>query len=177
MKKSWIFAGIAVLVLAIVVVAGGIRLFRGSLSGDNEIPIVYTDATGAFKASINSDETQIEWELSYSGLESDVRQAHIHVGTKEQNGGIAVWLCDSVQNPGPTDTVCPQSGTISGTISSTNVIGPASQGVSPGEFSALIRAIRDGNTYANVHTATSPGGEIRSQLKPGRGHRGHGDGN
>jgi hypothetical protein len=177
--KKYIFF-VAVLVLTVVVVAGGIRLFRASLSGDNEIPIVYTDASGTFKATLNSDETQIEYELTYAALESAVQQAHIHIGRKSENGGISVWLCSNLASP-PTPAgtqPCPTpSGTITGVITAANVVGPASQGVSAGEFAALVRAIKDGNTYTNVHSATSPGGEIRGQIRRGQGHGDHDDEN
>ena len=34
-------------------------------------------------------------------------------------------------------------------------------------FDGPARAIRSGATYANVHSTTYPGGEIRGQIKPG----------
>ena len=43
-------------------------------------------------------------------------------------------------------------------------MGPAGQGVSPGEFAELARAIQTGVAYANVHTAAFPAGEIRGQI-------------
>ena len=46
--------------------------------------------------------------------------------------------------------------------------GPAGQGIAPGEYEELLRAIRAGATYANVHSTKYPGGEIRAQLD--RGH-------
>ena len=33
-----------------------------------------------------------------------------------------------------------------------------------GDFDALVRAIRTGEAYANMHTATFPSGEIRGQI-------------
>jgi hypothetical protein len=46
-------------------------------------------------------------------------------------------------------------------------VGPAGQGIAAGEFDELVRAIKAGVTYANVHSEMFPGGEIRGQL--GRG--------
>jgi hypothetical protein len=53
---------------------------------------------------------------------------------------------------------------VSGVLTPANVIGPAAQGVAPGEFAELVRAIRAGVTYANVHTQAFMGGEIRGQI-------------
>jgi hypothetical protein len=53
---------------------------------------------------------------------------------------------------------------VSGTVVAADVIGPAGQGIAPGEFAELLRAIRKGVTYVNVHSATQPGGEIRAQM-------------
>lgn len=148
---------------------------RGLLSGEEEVPVVVTTGNGTFRATISRDESRIDYELSYSDMQSTVSQAHIHVGQRNVNGGISVWLCGNPQGPPapitpPAGTqACPPSGTITGTITAANVVGPASQGVTNGELDDLITAIRDGNTYVNVHTAVSPGGEIRSQIGPSKG--------
>ena len=38
------------------------------------------------------------------------------------------------------------------------------------EFDELLRAIRAGATYVNVHSTRWPGGEIRSQIDGNSGH-------
>jgi hypothetical protein len=45
------------------------------------------------------------------------------------------------------------------------VVGPAGQGIAPGEFAEVIAAIRAGVTYANVHSTRNAPGEIRGQIK------------
>jgi len=37
-------------------------------------------------------------------------------------------------------------------------------GIAAGEFAELLRAIRTGNSYVNVHNDKHPGGVIRAQL-------------
>jgi hypothetical protein len=46
-----------------------------------------------------------------------------------------------------------------------DVFAQLTQGVSATDFAAVLTAIRKGRAYANVHTAVSPGGEIRGQIK------------
>jgi hypothetical protein len=50
-------------------------------------------------------------------------------------------------------------------VTAENVIGPAGQGVSPGEFAEALAAIRHGLGYANVHSSKIPTGEIRGQIR------------
>ena len=64
----------------------------------------------------------------------------------------------------PGTPTCPQSGTVSRTATANDVIGPAGQGIEPGAFEELVAAMRAGHTYANVHSAKWPGGEIRAQI-------------
>jgi hypothetical protein len=110
---------------------------------------------------------RIEYKLSFRDLEGDVTQAHIHLGREAITGGISAFLCN-VSNPSaPADTPScggPRSGTVTGTIEPADVIGPTGQGIKPGEYAELLRAIRAGATYANVHSSLYPGGEIRAQL-------------
>jgi len=53
-------------------------------------------------------------------------------------------------------------------VSAANVIGPAGQGIAATEFAEVLKAMREGVTYANVHSTLYPGGEIRGQIR-GRG--------
>ena len=142
-----------------------------SLSGYQETPTLSTDANGLFKASISRSEDKITYVLSYAGdfnanpAGGTVTQAHIHLGAPAIAGGIAAFLCSNLGN-GPAGTpACPTpSGTVTGTITPAQVIGPGGQGIQAGEFAELVRALRAGAAYANVHTTTFPAGEIRGQI-------------
>ena len=142
------------------------RRIEARLSGYEETPsTISTTGRGSFTAVATST-GEIAYELSYSNLESDITQAHIHFGRPGLSGGIAAWLCGTPTNPGPTGNLPPQcelgtDGTVSGTITAAQVIGPAGQGIAAGEFEELLDAIRAGATYANVHTTGRPSGEIR----------------
>src|SRR3989454_11833473 len=148
----------------------GGRNLRARLNGFHEVPSVSTVASGDFTATIARDEQSIEYELTYSGLQGTVQQAPIHVAQRAVNGSIVIWLCGTTTNPGPAGTqTCPQAGTITGTIMAANVVAgaTASQQLAAGELNEVIRAIRAGVAYANVHTNLSPGGEIRGQIRTG----------
>lgn len=141
------------------------KQIKAVLVGTQEVPAVSTDGRGSFRARISNDGTAIHYELAYDKLEGTVTQAHIHVGQMSVNGGIAAFLCSNLGN-GPAGTqACPlPPARITGTITAADVIGPSAQGVAAGELDELIEALRDGVAYANVHSTTWPGGEIRSQL-------------
>ncbi len=142
------------------------RHTKAFLTGYNEDPLVVsTPGRGFFRASVDEDDQEIRYSLSYGGLPTAVGQAHIHFGGHSQSGGISAFLC---ANPGsgPVGTqACPASGTITGTIRPADVIGPAGQGIAAGEFDELVSAIEAGAAYVNVHSSAYPGGEIRGQLR------------
>ena len=175
MKKRSVISIVVVLLAlgtALAFAQSNISRLKALLTGQEEAPVVLTTGNGTFSAVINKDETEITYELNYADLESNATQAHIHVGQPNVTGGIAVWLCSNLASP-PTpvgfSTPCPlRSGTLTGTITGNSIVGPASQGLTTGELEQLIKAIRDGNTYVNVHSVNSPGGEIRSQIGPNK---------
>lgn len=144
-------------------VAGPPAALRGAVS---------TKATGRFRAVIHDRRDMIEYELNYSGLEGNVTQSHIHFGQRHTVGGIVVWLCQTTINPAPAAVaavtpLCPQDtlgGPVTGTITPAQVLAQTAQGISDGEFDELVRAIRAGATYVNVHSSLHSPGEIRGHL-------------
>jgi hypothetical protein len=153
---------------------------RTRLTGYEEVPAVSTPAKGEFEARISRDEGMIEYELSYSGLQGTVSQAHIHFAQKGVNGSIVLWLCQTPGTPAPASVAgltpqCPQSGTVTGTLTAANVVASstASQMILAGELAEVIAAIRARRAYVNVHSLPlTPGGEIHGQIGGNRGHDG-----
>lgn len=161
MKGLRIFEfGVAVLLLAMLTTPALAETRKAELDGFQEVPAISSTGSGEFRLEISEDDSTIEFELSYSGLEATVLFAHIHLGQPGVNGGVSVFLCGGGGRP-----ACPQSGTVTGTIIATDVIGPSGQGIAAGELAELLRAIRERVTYANVHTTKHPGGEIRGQIR------------
>ena len=157
--------GGALLVASLGVAASGKKnLKAGDLTGYEENPDLSTVATGSFRATLDDAAQTIAYELSYSGLESDVLQAHVHFGKRAINGGISFFLCTNLGN-GPAGTpACPQSGTVSRTVTASDILGPTAQGIEAANFAELAAAMRAGHSYATVHTTGRPGGEIRAQI-------------
>jgi CHRD domain-containing protein len=169
-------AGVAVLGLAGIgtaAIAHDNSRFDANLTGYEEVPTLSTSGTGTFKAWINRGKDEIRYVLTYAGpfdanpAGGTVTQAHIHFGARSlaPAGNIIAFLCTNLNN-GPAGTpACPAApGTVTGTLTPASVIGPAAQGIAPGEFAEMVRALRAGAAYANVHTTTFPAGEIRGQI-------------
>jgi CHRD domain len=151
----------------IAIAGGGGESFEGTLTGYEEVPAVSTGAAGRFDATVRVHHGKIWWQLSYEGLTGAVQQAHIHFGQRDVNGGVAVFLCSNLPGAPAGTQPCPAApATIKGVATAAQVVGPADQGIAPGEFGELVAAMRAGLTYANVHSRAFPDGEIRAQLEP-----------
>jgi hypothetical protein len=165
-----VVAAVAVVGLGAVALAdGGRSNFREQLTGYDEVPALSTPGGGSFRARIRDD--RVDYELTFSALESDVTQAHLHFENATNNGPIVVFLCTNLGNGLPTTQPCPAGGgTISGTITAEDVstsaasAGAVANGIAAGEFAELVNAIRSSAIYVNVHSMGRPGGEIRAQL-------------
>jgi hypothetical protein len=139
------------------------------LTGYEEVPSVSTTASGEFTGTVSPDGSTITYTETFSGLQGQVTQSHIHVGQLSANGSIVIFLCQTQAVPDPTGLAppCPQEGTVSGTITAANVIAgapPNPQQLAAKDLTAVLTAIQAGAAYANVHTSLSPGGEIRGQI-------------
>jgi hypothetical protein len=143
------------------------RIIR--LNGFDEVPVVITNATGELRVRIDEGNQTIGYTLIYERIEGGpVRQAHIHLGQVHTTGPIVLFLCTNLGNapapPAPPTPACPvgPDGTVTGVLTAASVIAQPAQGVNTLED--VIQAMRNGVAYANVHTATSPMGEIRTNF-------------
>jgi hypothetical protein len=97
------------------------------------------DGSGSATITIDTDTSEVCWELSVEGI-GDVVASHIHVGADGESGGVVV----------PLD-VDGFSGTSEGCVAAAD---------------ADLQAIVDdpAGFYVNIHTAEFSGGAIRGQL-------------
>jgi len=153
---------VAVALFVSMATGQGHQSLKARLSGFQEVPSVSTSGSGDFRAKISADGTSVDYTLSYQNLEAATLFAHIHLSARGVNGGVMAFLCGGGGKPACTSNV--GLNTVSGTIVAADIIGPAGQGIAAGEFTEFLRALRSGNTYANVHSTMFPGGEIRGQI-------------
>jgi CHRD domain-containing protein len=144
--------------------------FSARLSGSEEVPPINTAGSGDFE--MTNQQGTITFSLTFSDLSGPPAVAHLHFGQRNVAGGVMIFLCGGGGQP-----ACPATteGTITGTITAANVTGPAAQGIAPGDLDSALEAVRDGLSYANMHTANFGGGEIRGQVRRGSGHGRGGD--
>lgn len=130
------------------------------LSGGNEVPANASTAAGQAVFHLSRDGTTITYRLLVANIENTI-MAHIHMAAAGANGGIVVWLRPTAPPPpaavpGRFDGVY-----ATGSFTADDLVG----GLAGQPLSALLDAMRAGNTYVNVHTSQVPGGEIRGQIR------------
>lgn len=173
-----LFAVSTVAVLPHALAADPTFFISPRIHGYEEVPTRSSPAVGEFRAIVNRDGMAIDYQLTYSGFLTPVREAHIHLGTRRVNGGVMVFLCSNTGNAPPNTPACPATeGTVTGTLVAASVVGPAEQGIAPGALDKVLAAMRVRAGYVNIHTEQVPAGEIRDQVVPaffGNGANGQG---
>lgn len=173
--------------LGITAPAMALDNFTAKMTGIKEVPLCLSVGSGKFEATVSNDKTSIDYTLTYDKLDGVPTVAHIHLGKPTDAGGIIVNLCgesgtggngnggdgngsgdngsgDNGNGSNGTNACSEGSGTVSGTITAEDVVGPVDQGIEAGNFDDLLLAMKKGLTYVNVHSDICPNGEIRGQV-------------
>jgi hypothetical protein len=168
-KRFWqilllliLLAALSVATAALAAGKGKQRNFQAHLSGANEVPSNDSRGTGQALVRIDRDETSLTFKLAAANLDG-VTMAHIHCGPEGANGPVILFL----YGPNP-EGVTPTGLLSQGTATDEHVVGVADSEVCPGGVATLadlIKQIRAGNAYVNVHSLEFPPGEIRGQLR------------
>ena len=164
MRRAIVLAVMLTLGLAPTALAGD--NFVAPLSGDQEVPARDTRAVGVAKFKLSQDGTALEFKINVANIDN-VFASHIHCGAVGVNGPVGVTLFAGA----------PAGGRVNGTLAEGTITAPdAGNGCGWTDLSAVLAAIRSGNTYVNVHTNDGvappntgpgdfPGGEIRGQIR------------
>jgi CHRD domain-containing protein/Big-like domain-containing protein len=143
---------------ATVTVNSKIVTFKATMSGANEVPANATTGSGSFTATLDTTTNQFTYDITFSGLSSNVTLGHIHgpaaVGV---NAGTTINFATLA---GGTFTLGATSGTAHGVT--TLVAATAITATVNGD--SLKKLLFAGLTYANIHTTNNGGGEIRGQI-------------
>ncbi len=118
------------------------RFFAGVLQGSQELPPVTTSARGTVIARYNTETNLFEFVGDYQNLSSIITASHVHGPAPVGSSANPIY---NLINTGGT----------MGTLTLTRII-------TEDEEVQLLA----GDWYANVHTSTNGGGEIRAQLIP-----------
>jgi hypothetical protein len=159
--------GVMLVALAAIPADAGDTNTGAHLHAREEVPPNESLAQGQAIFHLSADGTLLDYKLIAANIDNVVF-AHIHVAPAGVNGPVVAFLF------GPA---APGGGRFSGvlaqgTITADDLIGP----LAGQDLTALVDAIRAGNTYVNVHTddgvapaGTGPGdlpaGEIRGQIR------------
>lgn len=191
MSRLWLYAAAAAVVAALAGGSfalasgkhhGGGGSFSARLNGYNEVfdppgASISTIGRGSFKAKVDTSAKTITYRLTYV-LENPATVSHIHFAQQHVSGGIVAFLCGGAP-PMSDKPACPAGVgspvTVTGTIKASDILGPTLQGIEAGSFDEVVRAMKAGATYVNVHSSKWPGGEIRGQLRAKGDDEDHGD--
>ncbi|HWZ01513.1 MAG TPA: CHRD domain-containing protein [Edaphobacter sp.] len=161
MFKRLLLTGPIVFALALAIPAHADTVtYTATLLGSNEVPPTGSSGTGFATFILNGNSLSIN--ESFSGLTTAASAAHIHCcGPVGVNEIVAVPF-----TPFPNSTSGTFMATVDLTLAATyNAAFITQEGGTVGLAEAgLIAALNSGDTYANIHDTTFPGGEIRGQI-------------
>ena len=167
MRAGMLSALALVLAGGVAMAAGPQSVWTARLKGSNEVPandsrahgaatfrIVWGDSIGTTTSGEDSLAIEsIEYRVRVSNL-NDLTAGHIHSGAEGVVGPVVVDLH-------ATTTTGRSSGVVAeGTIRASDLTGTLT-GMTLWD---LVRLLRSGDAYVNLHTTAYPGGEIRGQV-------------
>ena len=153
MKKLYMIVLLLVVGLATYSFAAE-KSFKAMLVGSESVPAVETMAKGDATFTPIKDEEALSYYVTVSDIDN-VTAAHIHLGKKGENGPPVALITNDKK-----------AGKFSGTIAEGTITKKDLMGSMTGKsVEDLIKQIKKGNAYLNVHTDKYPNGEIRGQIK------------
>lgn len=128
--------------------------FKAKLSPKEEVPAITAKSSGKAEFKLGKDAKELTYKLQVKNI-ADTSAAHIHQGKKGENGPPIVGLFSGGKK-----------GKFSGTLSEGTITEKDLMGSLKGKpLDELVKLLKSGDTYVNVHTDANPSGEIRGQIK------------
>lgn len=139
-------------------------VFTATLIGANEVPPSGSPGTGFAIVSLNGDFLTVN--VSFSGLVSTTTASHIHCcAPLGVNASVATAVPTFPGFPlGVTFGTYLQTFDLNVASSYNPAFITANGGTVAGAKASLVAGLSAGQSYLNIHTNASPGGEIRGQL-------------
>jgi hypothetical protein len=119
--------------------SGQTEILTARIQGAQQVPPTGSAGLGSATALLDKTTGMVYVTGNFSGLVAAANAAHIHTGAPNTSGGVIINFSFSAAT--------------SGTLH-------VASAISAGDQATMI----NGNTYANIHTGTYPGGEIRGQF-------------
>ncbi len=116
----------------------------GTLSGSNEVPAVSASGSGTFTGTYTPSTKSLNYTVTYAGLTGAPTGAHLHFGDAKHTTASPTVPFPTASLPTTT------SGTFGGTVTLT---------------AQQADSLTAGRIYANIHTATNTGGELRANVR------------
>ncbi len=123
-----------------------------------------TNTTGEIEVEFNDDLTEAEFKLEVRDGVA-VTQAHLHCAPAGVNGPVVAFLFGKVPGGFDVDGDLAEFTLTDANITAVGADCVPTTGMAINNIADLADAMAEGNIYANVHTVTNPGGEVRGQLE------------
>lgn len=150
-----------IMLLPGAVPAAAATIFKATLSGANETVPTGSPGAGTGLFTLSDDRNSLDVSITFIGLTAPAVAGHLHCcAAQGSNATVAI----------PFSFASATSGSINQTFDLTSAaiytagFVTASGGTTALARSAFLAGLDGGLVYANVHTSTFPGGEIRGQL-------------
>jgi hypothetical protein len=132
--------------------------FKATMNGANEVPANSSTGSGTFTATLDTVTNIFTYDITFSGLTSNVSNGHIH-GPATATAAVGTTI-----NFNTLAGASFSFGQTSGTAHGISVLNASNQITAAMNGDSLRKILFAGLTYANIHTTANPGGEIRGQI-------------